>query len=155
MMLSVIATFLFAVSVLPSPAVEIKSVQPRYIEEKEFQRIREYLTGEEFQGRRLILRTQPDKRSGLYFVLTLNRRATALPKDSQIRVDLVTTEDRKRKSFTLKIPHKRTGTREIFFGLTGSDWPARTIPTLAWRVSLIDSAKKIIHAKESFLWHWH
>ncbi len=148
----VIAFVLFAVTVPLYPSVEIKMVQPRYLEEKDFERIQEYLTGKEVHGRRLIMRTQPARRAGLYFILTLSRSASTLPSDAKIRIELVPEGEPNPKSFTLEFPENRRHARELFVGLTGSHWPDPDTTPLAWKVSLVGPTNEIIHQKESFLW---
>ena len=143
---------LLTVASPPNPEIEIKLVQPRYFQEDDFKRIPEYLTGKEFSGRRLIVRTQPAQRAGLYFILTLSRSAAALPNDTKVRIELLLEGEPRPKSFTLEIPKKRPFTRDLFMGLTGSHWPHPDIRPLAWNVSLVGPSDEIIDQKESFLW---
>tara|TARA_Y100000588_G_scaffold384554_1_gene476092 strand:+ start:55043 stop:55504 length:462 start_codon:yes stop_codon:yes gene_type:complete len=132
--------------------IEIKLVQTRYLLEEDFIRIQEYLKGKEFSGRRLAVRTQSDRRTGLYFVLTLSRSAAALPNDTMVRIEVLAKGELMAKSFEFKIPLKRPSTRDLFLGLTGSHWPNSNTVPLAWNISLIGPSEEIIDQQKSFLW---
>jgi hypothetical protein len=132
--------------------IEIKLVQTRYFLEEDFVRIREYLNGKEFSGRRLAVRTQSDQRTGLYFVLTLSRNAAALPSDTKVRIEVLTEGELTARSFEFEIPKKRPFTRDLFLGLTGSHWPNPNAVPLAWNISLMGPSEEIIDQQKSFLW---
>ncbi len=132
--------------------VEIKSVYHQFMEARSFQRLSEFFSGKENQGRRLIARTQPDARDGRYFVITLNQSVRSLPENSQIKIEIFTNESALGKEFILPLPSRAPKTREIFAGVTGGDWPDKGTQILAWRLTLQNAEGNTIAAKESFLW---
>jgi hypothetical protein len=42
--------------------------------------------------------------------------------------------------------------KEVFIGLTGSDWPDPSVQPIAWSLSLVDSEERILGHSQSFLW---
>ncbi len=132
--------------------VEIKTVNHQFLAADSFQRLSEFFTGKENRGRRLIVRTQEGARAGQYFILTLNQNVRALPKNARLKLEIITSESTQEKEFLLPLPSSIPRTREIFAGITGSDWPQNEIKILAWRLTVQDDQGKFIADKESFLW---
>ncbi len=149
---------LFCISCASSPrkptvsTVTIKEIKPRYIDQQEFMRISEYMTGNEYQGDRVILRTHPEQRSGYYFTLILDEDVQRLPAGTTILGEFYTPKslDVQQHSFTL--PAKRPKTNEVFIGLTGEDWPVLNAVPGAWRFTIKDANGKVLGSKQSYLW---
>lgn len=135
-----------------SYGVEIVSAHNEYIEAERFQRISEYFTGEENPGRRLIVRSQAEERSGEYLIITLDQNVQDLPSDAQVVIDLIISGTDKPVSHTLGLPADRPGTREIFAGITGSDWPGGDATILAWKISIQSASGSTLAGKTSYLW---
>ncbi len=132
--------------------VEIKEVKPRYMEEADFARIREYFSGQEITGRRMILRSDPEQREGFYFTLVLDEPIRKLPRGTIVEVEVFTPFQNEKITRSAFLPRERPRTREIFFGLTGDDWPeAGGVPS-AWKISLKDPRDRVLGTYESFLW---
>ena len=55
-------------------------------------------------------------------------------------------------TYTLKIPSERPNTRQVYAGITGSDWPDADVRPLAWKISFINTEGKVIAQKQSYLW---
>ena len=132
--------------------MEIKSVYHQFLKTEYFQRINEFFTGVENQGRRVIVRTQPDNREGEYFVLSLNQSVRSLPEIAEIKIEIFTSESANKKDYVLTLPPGRAKTRDIFAGITGGDWPGKEVKILAWRLTIQDADGRSIAKKESFLW---
>ncbi len=130
----------------------IINAYPEFMEEKKFQRISEFIWGTEKPGPFLILRTQPDVRDGEYFVITLDKRVRALPDGTLIKLEVVRPDSDMPPAYTLEIPTDRPNTKQIYAGITGSDWPDADVRPLAWKISFINSAGKVIAQKQSYLW---
>jgi hypothetical protein len=60
------------VAAAESRAIRMVDVVVRTIEADRFVRLSEYFTGKENQGRRVFLRTDPESRGGLYFIVRLS-----------------------------------------------------------------------------------
>lgn len=137
----------------PVTSVEILHVEPRYIEEEAFLRIRQYFTGTEHKGNRIILRSQPGAREGYYFVLTLDKPADRLPAGTVIEGAFYTRKSGgDPESHKFKLPSEPPGTKEIFVGLTGEDSPSPDDVPAAWRFRLKGPDGGLLGRHESFLW---
>lgn len=132
----------------------IKEVVTEYRTEQDFKRIREYFTGDEFTGRRLVVRSQADERAGCYFVLTMQEPVRKLPTDAKVRIAVVLSGDEQPAVYDLPLPEERPAGREIFAGLTGTDWADPEARPMAWRVALIDSAGNETSHRNSYLWKY-
>ena len=133
-------------------SVLIEEIKPRYMEEEQFKRLSEYLSGKEYQGDRLILRTAPEERSGYYFTLVLDENIRRLPKGTVIVGEFFTPKsvDQQKHEFTL--PAKRPKTHEIFIGLTGEDWPEDKGVPAAWKFTIKDANGQVLGDKQNYLW---
>lgn len=134
--------------------VTIACVKPQHMPRTDFQRISEYFTYRENPGRRVILRTQPQEREGMYFVITLNKKASALPSGSQVKLQVITSESPKAQTFNLPFPEQVGGYCEVFAGLTGSDWSSKKIDLVAWKVILEDGSGEALAEEQSFIWEF-
>lgn len=133
-------------------SVEIEEIKPRYIEAESFKRINEYLTGKEHTGDRVIVRSDPESRSGYYFTLVLDEDVRRLPKGARIIGEFFTPTSVEKQTHTFTLPNKLAGTKELFIGLTGDDWPdADAIPS-AWRFTLENANGEKLAEKQSYLW---
>ncbi|HAV14323.1 MAG TPA: hypothetical protein DCX06_12645 [Opitutae bacterium] len=133
-------------------SVEIKEIKPRLIEEEQFKRISEYMTGKEYTGDRLILRTDPEARTGYYFTLVLDEKVRRLPSGTQIIGEFHTAKELDAQEHTFTVPAKRPKTKEIFVGLTGEDWPEGSVTPAAWRFTIKDPNGVVLATKKSYLW---
>jgi hypothetical protein len=133
-------------------AVSIKEVKPRYMEEADFVRLREYYSGVENTGRRMILRSDPDARAGYYFTLVLDTRIGKLPRGTRVEANLYTPFSNEMQSFEFTLPRERPRTREIFVGLTGEDWPDADLPPSAWKIDIVTPRGRVLGSYQSFLW---
>lgn len=133
-------------------SVEIKEIKPRYIPEENFKRIGEYWTGAENQGTRVILRSDPEVRSGFYFTLVLDEKLRRLPRGTIITGDFYTPVSPDPQSHDFALPNKLPKTKEVFVGLTGEDWPEPGGVPGAWRFTIKDANGKVLAQKQSYLW---
>jgi len=69
-----------------------------------------------------------------------------------IKLEVVRPDSDMPPVYTLEIPTDRPNTRQIYAGITGSDWPDADVRPLAWKISFINSAGKVIAQKQSYLW---
>lgn len=133
-------------------SVEIEEIKPRYMEEEQFKRIDEYLTGKENTGDRVILRSTPDERDGYYFTLVLDEKVRKLPKGTLIVGEFFTPSSVEKQTHEFTLPNKRPKTKEIFVGLTGAEWPEEGGTPAAWRFTIKDPNGNVLGEKQSYLW---
>ncbi|MGC6424502.1 MAG: hypothetical protein ACON4O_05890 [Lentimonas sp.] len=133
-------------------SVEIKEIKPRFIEGKQFKRIDEYLTGKENTGKRVILRSDPETRTGYYFVLILDEKVRRLPAGTKIIGEFYTAKELGVQKHTFAVPAKRPKTKEIFIGLTGEDWPEGARTPAAWKFTIVDPNGSVMATEQSYLW---
>lgn len=155
-LLACFSLFLVACSSTPKEAitsVEIIDISPRFIPEANFKRIHEYRTGADYQGGRVILRTDPEVRDGFYFVLTLDTKLKKLPQGTVIKGEFFTPDTTEAAEYDFELPAKRSGTKEIFLGLTGTAWThGPTIKPSAWRFTVTGPDGKELAQEKSYLW---
>ena len=133
-------------------SVEIEEIKPRYVEDEQFKRISEYMTGKEYVGDRVILRTQPKHRAGYYFTLVLDKNVRRLPKGTVVVGEFYTPMSVEKQTHEFTLPSKRARTEEIFVGLTGKDWPQKRGVPAAWRFTIKDPNGAMLGQKQSYLW---
>lgn len=133
-------------------SVVIEEIKPRLIEEEAFKRISEYMSGKEYTGDRVIIRTDPEARTGYYFTLVLDEDVRRLPAGTKIFGEFHTAKDVDVQKHTFTLPSKRPKTKEIFVGLTGKDWPQGSITPAAWRFIIKDANGSVLATKQSYLW---
>jgi hypothetical protein len=142
---------LLSFSSLGLSETRIRSVSEAYWTAPDFSRIPEYFTGKEYQGNQVIVRTQ-DARAGLYFILELNEALEKLPKNCEVFVEVVRSDEPEAKLYKLSIPNETKGRKEVLLGITGEDWDSPKIKPVAWHIEIKDSTGKLIASKQSFLW---
>ncbi len=133
-------------------SVVIEEIKPRLIEEEQFMRVSEYMTGKEYTGDRVIIRTDPEARTGYYFTLVLDENVRRLPAGTKIFGEFHTSKGVEVQTHTFAVPAKRPKTKEIFVGLTGEDWPEGSITPSAWRFTIKDANGTVLATKQSYLW---
>lgn len=147
---TVLALAALVLAPLSTLAAEVKIVRvwPEYRAEDSFVRIAEYFGGKE-SAPETIVRSQPDARSGYYF-LTRFKAAEAIP-GAILTIEYFVPGDElaRVQFFTVDL---EKGSRAILAGLTGSDWSgAKTTPT-AWRLRLLGPSGEELARQQSFLW---
>lgn len=133
-------------------SVEIEEIKPRYIETEKFKRISEYMTGKEYMGDRVILRSDREERAGYYFTLILDEDVRRLPKGTIVVGEFYTPKSVEKQTHAFTLPSKRASTNEILLGLTGEDWPQEGGVPAAWRFTIKDANGAVLSEKQSFLW---
>ena len=134
-------------------SVTIENIEPRYMQDSDFISIREYMTGTMNTGKKVILRSDPDVRTGFYFILTFDTKLHRFPPGCSIIGEYYTPLSSDSKTHRFVLPMQRKKTREVMIGLTGDDWPLDdgSAPS-AWQFIVQDANGEIIGLKQSFLW---
>ncbi len=128
-------------------------VRVQYEKEQTFKRISEYLTGEEYQGRRMIVRNPENERAGMYWKLQLRKSTHELPEKAQLKVSYFRKNSSEIESRTYAISNERS-VYVIYAGVTGSDWIEEESVPSAWKIELLDAEGKCLDMKQSFLWEY-
>lgn len=133
-------------------AATLTGVDVDYRDAASLVRLSEYFS--ETREERAVVRTDPEVRSGLYFILELDSPHRDLPEGMTVELSLMVPESPEPDVYTLAFPKEEGSQRRTYVGLTGEAWPAdpdRPQPT-AWRVRLLDAAGQLLSEKSSFLW---
>jgi len=133
----------------------IKNVEIKLLNVEDFQRLSEFFTHKENASGQIILRSQPDNRKGLYFIVFLNRYYLHIPSSAYVQIDYI--KQGKPITHSRKFPLNNTAQNlkycEAYFGITGSDWEA-TDTLSAWTISIKDAnGANLIQPFSSFLWN--
>jgi hypothetical protein len=98
-----------------------------------------------------VLRTAPDQWEGVYFVLSMNRRAKNLPPDAEINLRYRVGGNPVLHEFSLPIVGFKPRSREIWVGLTGpGQQGAEPRNFHAWAIDIRRNGE-ILCTKKSFL----
>lgn len=133
-------------------SVDILEIKPRYMKAEAFIRIKEYLTGSEHLGDRVVIRSQPSSRDGYYFTLILSEELRDLPKGMTITGEFYSKNALDAETYEFQLPSKLPETNEVFVGLTGEDWPDASAVPAAWRFTIKDANGNTLASEKSFLW---
>ena len=138
--------------VLPERAAHIEKVRIRSIEGHRFVRLSEYFTGKENPGNRMIVRSQPDERTGLYFILRLDRPVCDIQDASKVRMSMLLPLLAEPIVYEMPFSGEKKRTKTVMVGITGSDWTMGGIIPVGWHVGIEDDAGHILAEHSSFLW---
>ena len=142
---------LLSLSLLPVRAdVDLVRVWPSYRTAESFVGIGEYFGQPEATGGRIILRSEPEKREGFYWLIRL--RSDVALDEAAVEVAVIRPGQTEPEvhQFTVALPADRSVV--LLPGLTGADWPDAHDRPLAWRIRVLDSSGRELAAEQSFLW---
>jgi hypothetical protein len=125
-------------------------VWPGYRTAGSFERISEYLTGQENTGGQTVLRSQPARRAGFYFLVRLkNSGGSVAGAIFELSVVTPASATPRLLTFVADLP---TDGHVFECGLTGTDWPdAKTYP-VAWKLIIRTPGGAEIASTQSFMW---
>jgi hypothetical protein len=145
--------FVFALSGAASvPAADVTFVRvwPGYRTAESFDRISEYLTGQENTGGETVLRSQPARRDGFYFLVRLKNASAAIAGASvELRVITPASATPRALNFKADLP---AGQHVFECGLTGADWPDTNAHPVAWQIAIRAPGGAELASMQSFLW---
>ena len=130
----------------------ISYCKTRYLSTPETRTIPEIFTGEEYTYTQLTLRTQPNKRAGMYFFIMMDYGADEISLASTIEISLDSNDCSKVRTFTFRVPQTHSVLREMRLGITGSDWKNPKAVVNAWKIVIKSPSGKILCQKQSWLW---
>ena len=132
-------------------SIGIENAKLRVIEAKTFYRISEFFTGRENTGRRVIVRSDPEQRGGLYFIVRFSESTEDFPVGLKLAVDYYTARSGKMKHQEFALPYPMKRTKNIFAGITQEDTEGLRLP-IAWRVQLLREDGTVYSELKSYLW---
>lgn len=133
-------------------AATIEQVNTRLFGREEFTSIGEYFTGDEHLGGRTILRTEPSRREGYYFVIDLGEPVASLPQGAVVVLRILPAASGQLEELRLPLAGVPRRGERLLVGLTEAAWAQSESPLLAWRVSIEDPVGVELAAEASFLW---
>ncbi len=129
-----------------------KTVFTRYMEQEDFQYLSEFFTGQEVADNRVLVRTTPDERTGLYVVVEMDRRLRDLPEDSRLELEMIRSDSNEVHRYQFPLPAEPRRAKVIYTGLTGETWPSDSLQPMAWRLRLVSASGEVLAEHRSFLW---
>ena len=131
--------------------IEIENAKLRIIEAGTFTRISEYFTGHENRGRRVIVRSDPENRGGLYFIIRFSESTRDFPEGLHLRIDYYSTKQGELEHREFELPYPMKHTNRIFAGVTAEETENMTLP-IAWRIQLLHQDGSLYSELKSYLW---
>ena len=130
----------------------IEQVRLKHKPAEDFKRIKEYFTGKEYMGDRMILRTKPQQsRTGLYWIVQSHRTLDQLPPETQITLQYYEPGKNKpeQRRFILENAPK---VNALYLGLNGKDAPPAEQLPLAWELRMEAPGGDLLARRKSYLW---
>lgn len=131
---------------------KISYVLPRFLNDAQTRSIYEIFTGEEINYGKLTLRTNPEKRAGMYFFVMFGYEPDDIALACTFELSVDSTADSKTRTYKFTVPETHSVTREVVLGLTGADWPNPKAKVNAWKLVLKSPTGKVLAQKQSWLW---
>ena len=143
--------FFLTLGVTASFASDLKIVRvmPDYHPADDFVRISEYFNGKENTGGATVLRTQPTRRDGYYFLVRIKTTSPIEVAWIEAQVITPTNPEPRTDSFAVSIP---AGSQVIKLGLTGTDWSDSKAVPVAWKLRFLAADGKELATEQSYLW---
>ncbi len=124
---------------------------PRYLSDAETRTIYEVFTGEEMPYGHLILRSNPNKRAGMYFFVMFGYTPDDIALGCRFILEVDSNQTAGVRKFVFDVPKTYSVLRELKLALTGDDWKKKERVN-AWRLTLISPSGKILTQSQSWLW---
>jgi len=134
---------------LPASDLTIVRVFTGWRDAASFKRIAEYFDGREHTHGQIVLRTQPGRREGYYFLVrTANPGA---PRPVKITLEVMAPGESKTRSYAFDTD---LGSNEtvLNLGLTGADWPDAKANPVAWKLTVLSADNQPLATEKSYLW---
>ena len=131
----------------------LKVLSHSFHEHYDFVRISEYFSGKENTSGQIILRSQENHRTGLYFHVLFQDIGIVMPvQKHKLILKILDSEsiDFKTHSFDLSPEILQEG--KILLGLSGKDWTSPQTTPIAWYLELQTKNGKILADTQSYLW---
>jgi hypothetical protein len=143
-------TALFCATSARAADVTFVRVWPGYRTAESFDRISEYLGGQENTGGQTVLRSQPAQRDGFYFLVRLKNAGEAIA-GASVELNVITPASATPRTLTFATDLP-AGQHVFQCGLTGADWPDATAHPVAWKIVIRAPGGAELSSTQSFLW---
>lgn len=131
---------------------KISYVLPRFLNDAQTRSIYEVFTGDEINYGKLTMRTNPEKRAGMYFFVMFGYEPDDIALACTFELSVDSTADSRTRTYKFTVPETHSVTREVVLGLTGADWPNPKAKVNAWKLVLKSPSGKVLAQKQSWLW---
>ena len=131
----------------------LKVLSHSFREHYDFVRISEYFSGKENTSGQIILRSQENQRTGLYFHVLFRDIGMVMPvQNPKLILKILDSEsiDFKTHSFDLSPEVLQKG--RILLGLSGEDWTSPQTTPIAWQIEIQSKNGEILADTQSYLW---
>lgn len=125
---------------------------PKYMTDAQTRTIAEVFTGREFDYGHLVMRSQPDKREGMYFSVMFGYAPDDISLVCRFILEVDSTKHPHVRKFVFDVPETSSVLREVMLGITGSDWLGSDEKVNAWRLTLLSPSGKVLTQTQSWLW---
>lgn len=114
-----------------------------------FKRIAEYFDGKEHTGKEIVLRTDPNQRSGYYFLVRVKNPGS--PRAVRFQIEYVEhgTGETRTASFPAELG---AGSKVFQLGLTGPEWQDPKVQPMAWHLRVLAEDGQVLATEKSYLW---
>jgi hypothetical protein len=123
-----------------------------YRNAEDFERISEFFTGKENPGNRVIVRSTPENRQGMYFSVMIKDGVNSLPAGSKAVIEVLHALSPETQTYTFPVPNSPKNHQELLMGITGDNWPAAKYKPMAWRIRLMNAEGEVLSSDKSYLW---
>ncbi len=144
------AIALLAAASCPAADISFLRVWPTWRTADSFQSFYEYHTGRELLGKWIVMRSQPDERTGVYFLVRVKNQG-ALERGANFVVRVISPDAPETKVYNFPASIK-AGSWLYEIGLTGKDWGMGRVHPVAWDVELQTADGTVVAKRASFLW---
>lgn len=131
---------------------KISYVLPRFLNDAQTRSIYEVFTGDEINYGKLTMRTNPEKRAGMYFFVMFGYEPDDIALACTFELSVDSTADSRTRTYKFTVPETHSVTREVVLALTGADWPNPKAKVNAWKLVLKSPSGKVLAQKQSWLW---
>lgn len=115
-----------------------------------FERISEYFTGQENTGSEVVIRSQPARRDGYYFLARVRNHGSAQPA-AKLVLSIIKPDAPQVRVYTFPAA-LAAGDTVFHLGLTGLDWPGPKARPVAWKLEAVATDGTLLAVHKSFLW---
>ncbi|HXA80378.1 MAG TPA: hypothetical protein VNV14_03835 [Opitutaceae bacterium] len=146
----VLVIALFCAASARAADVAFVRVWPGYRTAESFDRISEYLDGQENTGGQTVLRSQPAQHDGFYFLVRLKNAGDAIA-GASVELSVITPASATPRTLTFAADLP-AGQHVFQCGLTGADWPDAAAHPVAWKIVIRAPGGTELASTQSFLW---
>lgn len=135
--------------------VFIETVTMKHRTDDSFKGIVEALTGKESCGGRVLLRTDPQQRAGLYFTVIFGHTLTLIPEGTRIVLTFITDKSPKPVSYTWifhRVKHTLLFQNELYLGVTGIPEMNASRSLIAWKIDIFAPDGRCLATRHSYAW---